>query len=100
MKITRTDIVDMIISERDKQAANPNTLSDTHKTKNDWTSLVGYYLFESASRTDKHVTFEEFRESLIKAGAVIIAALETSFALDDDQLAELLHKLENREDDN
>lgn len=90
----------MIISERDKQAANPNTLSDTQKTKNDWTSLAGYYLFESASRTDKHVTFEEFRESLIKAGAVIIAALETSFALDDEQLAELLHKLENRDDDN
>ena len=98
-KVTRSDIIDMIVKEREKQSENPNTLSDTQKTKNDWTSLAGYYLFESSSRTDKHVTFEEFRDSLIKSAAVILAALETSFSLDDEKLVELLSKLENKNND-
>lgn len=97
-KITRDEIILKIIQERQNQIDNPNTLSDTLKTKNDWASLCAYYLFEGASRPDKHVTFDEFRESLIKAGAVILAALETSFSLEDEQLQQLMSKLENKND--
>ncbi|AQW88741.1 hypothetical protein pEaSNUABM50_00212 [Erwinia phage pEa_SNUABM_50] len=99
-KITREDIINLIIAERLSQMGNPNTLADHLKTKNDWTGLAGYYLFESASRPDKHVSFDEFRLSLIKAAAVILAALETSFSLDDDNIKDLLSKLEDKNDSN
>lgn len=88
----------MIIDERLNQIANPNTLSDQNKTKNDWSALAGYYLFESASRPDKHVSFDEFRESLIKAASVILAALENSFSHEDEKLQELMSKLEKKDD--
>lgn len=99
-KMTREQILSLIIEERLKQMANPNTLADHHKTKNDWTGLAAYYLFESASRPDKHVSFDEFRQSLIKAAAVILAALETSFSLEDENIVELLSKLEDKNDSN
>lgn len=85
-KVSRSDIIDLIITEREKQIDN---MHDAKKTKNDWTACVGYYLFETSSRSDKHVSFSDFRESLIKAAAVILAALETSFALEDESLQEL-----------
>lgn len=96
--MTRDEILEMIIAERNRQAENPNTLSDVHKTKNDWAALAAYYLFEGASRSDKHVTFEEFRESLIRTSAVLLAALETSYSLEDTKVKELLSKLENKDD--
>lgn len=97
--MTRDEILEMIIAERNRQAENPNTLSDVHKTKNDWAALAAYYLFEGASRSDKHVTFEEFRESLIRTSAVLLAALETSYSLEDTKVKELLSKLENKNDE-
>ncbi len=96
--MTRDEILEMIIAERNRQAENPNTLSDVHKTKNDWAALAAYYLFEGASRSDKHVSFEEFRESLIRTSAVLLAALETSYSLEDGKVKELLSKLENKDD--
>lgn len=97
--MTRDEILEMIIAERNRQAENPNTLSDMHKTKNDWAALAAYYLFEGASRSDKHVTFEEFRESLIRTSAVLLAALETSYSLEDEKVKQLLTKLENKDDE-
>ncbi|AFA44330.1 hypothetical protein DIDNDMLP_00507 [Klebsiella phage KP13-7] len=97
--ISIEEIILMLKEERQKQIHSPNTLGDTNKTKNDWTALCAYYLFEGASRPDKHVSFDEFRTSLIKAGAVIIAALETSFALEDEKLKDLMNKLENNHDE-
>lgn len=98
-KVTREDIILKLTEERQKQIDNPNTLSDTLKTKNDWAALCAYYLFEGASRPDKHVSFEEFRESLIKAGAVILAALETSYSLEDEKLKDLMSALELKNED-
>ena len=98
-QVSRDEIIQLIIEERLRQLGNPNTLADHLKTKNDWTGLAGYYLFESASRPDKHVSFDEFRQSLIKSAAVILAALETSFSLENDSITELLSKLEDKEDD-
>lgn len=97
-KITREQIILMIVQERMNQIASPNTLADMNKTKNDWTSLAGYYLYESSSRPDRHVSFDEFRGSLIKAAAVILAALESSFSHEDEKLQELLSKLESNDD--
>lgn len=79
MSDLRNEIIKLITEERDKQLNSPVSSQDQIKTKNDWTAKIGYYLFETSSRPDKHVSFEEFRESLIKAGALILGALETSF---------------------
>jgi hypothetical protein len=96
-QVSRDEIIKLIVEERLRQLSNPNTLADHLKTKNDWTSLAGYYLFESASRPDKHISFDDFRSSLIKSAAVILAALETSFSLEDDSIKELLSKLEDKD---
>src|ERR1051326_2708608 len=96
-QVSRDEIIKLIIEERLRQMSNPNTLADHLKTKNDWTGLAGYYLFESASRPDKHISFDEFRSSLIKSAAVILAALETSFSLEDESIKELLSKLEDKD---
>lgn len=88
--ISRDDIIKLIILERDKQLNSPNSSEDELKTKNDWTSKIGYYLFETSSKQDKHVTFEEFRESLIKAAAIILSALENSYEHASKNSAEML----------
>lgn len=92
MKITREEIIQKIIDERVKQLNSPNSATDYDKTKNDWVAIIGYYLFETSSRPDKHVSFEEFRESLIKAAAVILSALENSHE-HDMKVSELFDKL-------
>lgn len=89
---SREDIIKMIMDEREHQVSNPNSLDDYKKTKNDWLAAIGYYLFETSSRTDRHVSFEEFRESLIKASAIILAALENSFEHDIKSIIEKLEK--------
>ncbi len=93
----RDEIIQKIVEERIKILNNPNSSSDFEKTKNDWVAKIGYYLFETSSRNDKHVTFEEFRESLIKAAAIILSALENSHE-HDLKLNEVLNKL--KEDSN
>lgn len=95
-KVTRDEIIQRIVDERLEQLGNPNAQSDRTKTKNDWTSLAGFYLFEGSYKSGEQVTFEEFRESLIKTSAVLLAALETSFALEEDNgnITELLSKLD------
>jgi len=93
-KISRDDIIKKIIIERENLLNSPNSSTDKFKTKNDWTAKIGYYLYETSSRPDKHVSFEEFRESLIKAGALILSALETSYEHDnEDSYTNALNKL-------
>lgn len=81
--MTREEILDLIKKERTGQLDLPGTEFDHLKTKNDWTALTAYYLFETSTRKEKKVSFEEFRSSLIKASATILAALEHSFKHED-----------------
>lgn len=96
----RNKILEMIVQERERQVDAPDSHLDHKKTKNDWTSKIGYYLFENAALPDKHQSFEEFRRSLIKTAAVILAALETSYELDDQRVQEVLKLLMDDEDGN
>lgn len=80
--IQTEEILNMILTELTKNLDNANTGStgsDFQKTKNDWVSCAAFHLFEHSSKSDRKVSFEEFRVSLIKAAAVIVAALEYSF---------------------
>lgn len=78
-KMTREEILELIKSERLSQLDKPGVEFDHLKTKNDWSSLIGYYLFETSSRKDKKVSFEDFRSSLIQVAALSLAALEHSY---------------------
>ena len=77
--IQTSEILDMILSERIRQLNNANSMGDFQKTKNDWVASAAFYLFEHSSKSDRKVSFDEFRGSLIKAASVIVAALEHSF---------------------
>ncbi len=91
----RNKILEMIVQERERQVNAPDSHLDHQKTKNDWTSKIGYYLFENAAKPNSHQSFEEFRRSLIKTAAVILAALETSYELDDKVIQEVLQQLKD-----
>lgn len=96
----KDEILQLILDERAKSFDAPGTEFDHLKTKNDWTALTAYYLFETSTHKEKHVSFEEFRSSLIKAGATILAALEHSFNHEEkkkkeDQLHEIMDKIKN-----
>ena len=75
----RNEIINSILKERSRQLDLPGTELDHLKTKNDWSALIGYYLFETSSRKEKKVSFEEFRTSLTKVAAIALAALEHSY---------------------
>ena len=101
--MSRDEILALIKQERVGQLDQPGAEFDHTKTKNDWTSLTAYYLFETSTRKEKTVSFEEFRESLIKASAIMLAALEHSFnhedkALKEDVAQEIMDKI--RKSDN
>ncbi|AUS02979.1 hypothetical protein NVP2275O_398 [Vibrio phage 2.275.O._10N.286.54.E11] len=103
--MTREEILKLISEERARQLDQPGTEFDHLKTKNDWTALTAYYLFETSTRKEKKVSFEEFRSSLMKAAGTILAALEHSYNHDEkaqksDTTQEIMDKIRNERDDN
>lgn len=76
-----SSIVERILQERDRQRSLPGSEFDSENSVNDWVSIAAMYLTEPANR--KWVghwggasNSSEFEDSLIKAAAVIVAALE------------------------
>lgn len=75
-------IVDRIIQERDRQRSLPGSEFDLKNSVNDWISIAAGYLTEPANRKwaithwGNASQTADFEDSLIKAAAVIIAALE------------------------
>jgi len=72
----REDIINRIKIERERQVNLPGIEHDVRNTPNDWTTMTGHYLFEDIKRGQIKPTRENYEDSLIKAAAVIIAALE------------------------
>ena len=73
--------------ERDRQQTLPGSELDGKNAVNDWIAIAGHYLNESATRKSSasynrgilpQATYED---NLIKAAAVILAALEHADAL-------------------
>ena len=91
-RLTMADKSDIFLAkikqERDRQQTLPGSEFDGENSVNDWIAIAGHYLNEPAvrrssasfnrGRTDIQ---EEFEDCLIKAAAVILAALEYSDAL-------------------
>lgn len=76
MSERRQQIVDLILAERDRQFNLPGSEWDGKNTPNDWLAIASSYCLRGTAR--KHTTpdGDEFEDDLIKAAAVILAALE------------------------
>lgn len=75
--MNRSAILSKIESERLRQLDLPGSELDATNTPNDWIAIASYYLAQEARRASTITTDSgEFERELIKAAAVIVAALE------------------------
>lgn len=78
MSSKRDSILDRIRQERQRQVELAGSELDVNNTPNDWISVAAYYLTQESKRATMLTPPEkaEFEKELVKAAAVIIAALE------------------------
>jgi heme-degrading monooxygenase HmoA len=81
-------LVERIVAERDRQKTLPGSEWDSKNSVNDWIAIASHYLTQQAKRKSSSrftrgvsLTQEDFEDDLIKAAAVILAALEFSDTL-------------------
>ena len=72
----RHEIVERILAAREKQFNLPGSEWDVKNTPNDWIAIAATYLSSSSSRKHTKPLTTDFEEDMIKAAAVILAALE------------------------
>ncbi|RYD63177.1 MAG: hypothetical protein EOP83_12810 [Verrucomicrobiaceae bacterium] len=80
----RAEFLARIESERQRQFDLPGSEYDVRNTPNDWAAIAMHYLSGEVRRAGSMPSRADYEDSLIKAGAVILAALEH---------AENMHKL-------
>jgi hypothetical protein len=76
MSAHRQEIVAKILSEREKHFNLPGSEWDMQNSPNDWIAIVSSYLTSVANRKHTKPSADDFEAELIKAAAVILAALE------------------------
>jgi hypothetical protein len=76
MTARREEIIAEILAERERQFNLPGSEWDTKNTPNDWLAIAASYCLRGSSRKHTKPQAEAFEEDLIKAAAVILAALE------------------------
>lgn len=76
MTTARECILGEISGERDRQFNLPGSEFDQLHSMNDWIAIAAQYLTRCADRKHTKGDRDEQRESLIKAAAVIVAAIE------------------------
>jgi hypothetical protein len=76
MSDARTALLDRIRAERERQFHLPGSEWDAHHSANDWIAISAHYLHEEVRRAHAVPGRVDFEDSLIKAAAVILAALE------------------------
>lgn len=74
---SRSDILARIEAERERQFNLPGSERDVRNTPNEWVAIAGHYLFEEIRRGNNPPDREGYEDSLVKAAAVILAALES-----------------------
>jgi hypothetical protein len=72
----RRDIVDRIIGERERNLMLPGSETDTIKGVNDWLITAIFYLSQARQRGAEQTTQLDYEDELVKAAAIILAALE------------------------
>ena len=76
MSDRRSFYVGRILSERERQNDLPGAEFDVRNTPNDWASIVLHYVAEEVRRGGVQPGEAMFEDNLVKAAAVILAALE------------------------
>lgn len=76
MSTRRDEFLARVANERVRQFNLPGSELDTRNTPNDWVAIASHYLGEEARRGGSLPEQDAFEDSLIKAAAVILAALE------------------------
>jgi hypothetical protein len=84
MLAQRDAIVQRILAERERQRDLPNAEWDTKNGPNDWCAISAHYLMDQVRRGGRVPVKEDFEEALVKAAAVIVAALEHSDEMTED----------------
>jgi hypothetical protein len=72
----RDEVVARIVTERARQFNLPGREWDVRNDPNDWIAIAASYCLRSATRKGEPVSREDFEDDLVKAAAVILAALE------------------------
>lgn len=72
----RHDLIDRIVTERERQLSLPGSETDTRKGVNDWLMTAIFYLSQARQRGVEQTTQLDYEDELIKASAIILAALE------------------------
>lgn len=69
-------LIELVRAERQRQADLPGSEWDAKNTPGDWVSIVNHYVSSEVRRNGMVPLAEDFEDKLIKAAAVILAALE------------------------
>lgn len=72
----RQHFLDLIKAERERQLSLPGSEWDQQNTPNDWCAIAGTYLLRETYRKSQSVAAADYTDSMVKAAAVILAALE------------------------
>jgi hypothetical protein len=74
----RQQLLQKIAEERQRQLNLPGSEYDSKRDPNAWLAIAGRYLFGSAYTKNIPINRADYEDDLIKAAAVILAALEHS----------------------
>jgi hypothetical protein len=90
MQAKHQALFERILAERERQKTLPGSEWDSKNSVNDWIAIASHYLTQQAKRKSSSrftrgvsLTQEDFEDDMIKAAAVILAALEHSDILKD-----------------
>jgi hypothetical protein len=76
MSQKRQEFLNKILDERERQINLPGSEYDLKNTPAEWLAIATHYLHREVFRSGRKPNAEEFQDGMIKAGAVILAALE------------------------
>lgn len=79
----RDEIVGRIVQERARQFDLPGREWDVRHSPNDWIAIVASYCLGEVQRGMVRSSRSEYEDGLVKAGAVLLAALEHCERMDD-----------------
>lgn len=70
------EILQKIKNERDRQYRLPGSEWDGKNSPGDWVAMISHYVGEEVRRNGINPNAEDFEAALVKAAAVIVAALQ------------------------
>tara|TARA_B100000963_G_scaffold346087_1_gene350916 strand:- start:100 stop:369 length:270 start_codon:yes stop_codon:yes gene_type:complete len=83
----RSELLESIMKERERQVDFTGSEYDVNNTPNDWIAIAIYYLSQNTRRATMLTppSSEDYKSDLTKAAAVILAALEHLDSMKDKQ---------------